>query len=180
MSSFSSAPGDAPEEQGSRHASLSASSQASSSDLRRTSRLSSTAGIFDLDDDGIDVDAGGGRRASNTRVSSLGSSSHQGSVAERGSRDLFDVQEEDPNAPSSSPPAPTSTSNASSSSSKAAGRNSQLSVDSFGKQALPRTFQTPLKAVRVQLGGSRKKENVGSGPIVPADSKDDRGLEGKV
>ena len=133
MSSFSSAPGDSAGGQDSRNPSLSASSQASSADLRRTSRLSSTAGIFDLDDDGsIDggsISSSSGRRASNARVSSLGSGSHRGSVPERGSRNLFDVQEEDanPTAVSSSPPP-----SASSSSSKAAAR-SQLSVDTFGK-----------------------------------------------
>ncbi|CBQ71694.1 related to serine/threonine protein kinase [Sporisorium reilianum SRZ2] len=131
MSSFSSAPGDGAGGQDSRNASLSASSQASSSDLRRTSRLSSTAGIFDLDDDGsIDggsFSSGGGRRASNTRVSSLGSGSHRGSLAERGSRNLFDVQEEDAGASGVPSPPPASTS---SSSSKAAAR-SQLSVDTF-------------------------------------------------
>ena len=131
MSSFRSAAGGAASDQGSRNPSLSASSQASSSDLRRTSRLSSTAGIFDLDDDAIDAASASGRRASNNRVSSLGSSSHHGSLAERGSRDLFDVQEEDANPLTSSPPAPTSTSN--SSSKAAAGRSSQLSVDTFGK-----------------------------------------------
>ncbi|KAJ1587796.1 hypothetical protein NDA12_000795 [Ustilago hordei] len=132
MSSFSSAPGDGAgdQEQGSRNTLLSASSQASSSDLRRGCRLSSTAGIFDLDDDNIDATAGSGRRASNTRVSLLGSSSPHGSLAERGSRDLFDVQEEESSAnpTTSSPPAPTSASNTSS---QAAGRSSRLSVDSF-------------------------------------------------
>lgn len=136
MSSFSSAPGDGAgdQQQGSRNTLLSASSQASSSDLRRGSRLSSTAGIFDLDDDNIDATAGSGRRASNTRFSLLGSSSPHGSLAERGSRDLFDVQEEESSAnpTTSSPPAPTSASNTSS---KAAGRSSRLSVDSFGECA---------------------------------------------
>lgn len=134
MSSFSSAPGNSGAgEQGSHNPSLSASSQASSSDLRRTSRLSSTAGIFDLDDDNIDTATGSGRRASNTRVSSLGSSSHHGSLAERGSRDLFDVQEEDSSAnPTTSPP-PAPTCSASNTSSKAAGRSTRLSVDSLGK-----------------------------------------------
>ncbi|KAJ9478431.1 Serine/threonine-protein kinase RIM15 [Pseudozyma hubeiensis] len=132
MSSISSAPGDGQDGQGSRNPSLSASSQASSSDLRRTSRLSSTAGIFDLDDDGsIDGastgSGGGARRASNTRVSSLGSGSHRGSVADRGSRNLFDVQEEDTNTSSAPPPGPPSTA---SSASKAATR-SQHSVDTF-------------------------------------------------
>ena len=133
MSSISSAPGDGHDDQGSRNPSLSASSQASSSDLRRTSRLSSTAGIFDLDDDGsIDgasTSSSSGRRASNARVSSLGGGSHRGSVADRGSRNLFDVQEEDTNTSSAPPPGPPSTS---SSASKAATR-SQHSVDTFGK-----------------------------------------------
>ncbi|GAC96489.1 AGC/NDR protein kinase [Pseudozyma hubeiensis SY62] len=123
--------GDGQEDQGSRNPSLSASSQASSSDLRRTSRLSSTAGIFDLDDDGsIDgasTSSSGGRRASNARVSSLGGGSHRGSVADRGSRNLFDVQEEDTNTASAPSPGPPSTS---SSASKAATR-SQLSADTF-------------------------------------------------
>lgn len=138
MSSFSSATGDGAGDQDSRNPSLSASSQASSADLRRTSRLSSTAGIFDLDDDGS-IDAGssssaggnglaGGRRASNPRVSSLGSGSGRGSLNERGSRELFDVQEEDANPANSSPPPPSSVP----SSSGKAGR-SQLSVDTFGK-----------------------------------------------
>lgn len=140
MSSFSSAAGDGESNQGSRNASLSASSQASSTDARRTSRLSSTAGIFDLDDDGsIDgasIGSGGGsRRASNVhahahaRVSSLGSTSNRGSVAERGSRELFDVQEEDANL-SSVPPAPRS---ASTSGSKG-GAQSQHRLLRHGKQ----------------------------------------------
>nr|CDI52364.1 related to serine threonine protein kinase [Melanopsichium pennsylvanicum 4] len=130
MTSFSSATDDAHSDQDSRHPSLSASSQASSAGLRRTSRLSSTAGIFDLEDDGVGAGSSSGRRASNNRVSSLGSSSNHGSVAERGSRDLFDVLEEESHPPTSSPPLPTSTSG---SSSKAAGRSSQLSLDNFGK-----------------------------------------------
>jgi hypothetical protein len=136
MSSFSPAPpGDAPQEQGSRQASLSASSQASSSDLRRTSRLSSTAGIFDLDDETIDHTT---RRQSNPRVSSLGSSSHHGSMAERGSRDLFDVLEEDANPPSASA-APTSDPSSSAAPAPTTRSSRRSDGDSFGKCA-PASF----------------------------------------
>uniref|UniRef100_V5GND5 Response regulatory domain-containing protein n=1 Tax=Kalmanozyma brasiliensis (strain GHG001) TaxID=1365824 RepID=V5GND5_KALBG len=157
MSSFSSAPGDdgADRDQASRNASLSASSQASSADKRRTSRLSSTAGIFDLDDDGS-IDASysnvSGRRASNPRVSSLGSSgSNRGSLNERGSRDLFDVQEEDANPTGSSPPAPSSS--MPSSSSKAGGR-SQLSVDTFVSATQFTDPFSPANRNRISPGSS--------------------------
>lgn len=159
MSSFNSAPGDGAGGQDSRNASLSASSQASCSDLRRTSRLSSTAGIFDLDDDGsIDGGSfssggggsasGSGRRASNTRVSSLGSGSHRGSLAERGSRNLFDVQEEDANPSGVSSPPPASNS---SSSSKAAAR-SQRSVETFGKWII--SCPSSLAAIVIMQDGA--------------------------
>ncbi|PWZ00784.1 hypothetical protein BCV70DRAFT_160776 [Testicularia cyperi] len=102
MSSFSSTAGDMYGDEGSRNTSLSASSQASSD--RRTSRLNSTAGIFDLDDES--GRKSGSERHSTSSSASAGSSasssayaasgSHHGSISShRSSRNLFDVQEEE-------------------------------------------------------------------------------------
>lgn len=82
---------NATEEEERRRSSASVTSP--STHARRPSRLSSSAGIFDLDDDGIEpgsTDSKAGR----DRFSSHDSSQH-GSVSSRSSRNLFDVQEED-------------------------------------------------------------------------------------
>ena len=97
--------------------------------------ISSTAGIFDLDDETIDHTT---RRQSNPRVSSLGSSSHHGSMAERGSRDLFDVLEEDANPPSASA-APTSDPSSSAAPAPTTRSSRRSDGDSFGKCA-PASF----------------------------------------